>query len=47
MATIDQHSELYRAGSAELAQGVEGRADRSAGEKHVVDKNDDRVIDSA
>ena len=45
VAAVDQHGELDRAGAADLVEGVERGADRTAGEQHVVDQHDDLVVD--
>ena len=43
---VDQHGQTDRAGSAELGQRVERGADRPAVEQHVVDEDDDLVVDA-
>ena len=46
VAAVDQHGELHGAGPAEVAERVEGGADRAAGEEHVVDEDDDLAVDA-
>src|SRR5690606_227475 len=45
MSPIDQHGELDRARTAEVDERVERRPDRPAGVEHVVDEQDDAVVD--
>ncbi|ESU49622.1 hypothetical protein P376_2404 [Streptomyces sp. HCCB10043] len=45
MAAVDQDRELHRAGAADVAERVEGGADRAAGEEHVVDQDDQAALD--
>ena len=40
VAAVHQDGELDRAGPAQVVQGVQGGADRAAGEEHVVDEDD-------
>ncbi len=47
VAAVDQHGEAYGAGPAEVGQRVERGADRPPGEQHVVDQDDDLVVDAA
>ena len=46
MAAVDQDRQLHRSGPAEVAQGVEGRPDGAPGIEHVVDEDDDGVVDA-
>ena len=43
---VDQHREPNRLRPAEVVHGVEGGADRAAGEEHVVDEHDDLAVDA-
>ena len=43
VAPVDHDGQLDGPGAAEVAQGVEGGANRAAGEQHVVDQHDDRA----
>src|SRR5690348_9005713 len=38
VASVDEHREAYGAGPADVVHRVQGRADRPAGEEHVVDR---------
>ena len=45
VAAVDHHGELHRPGPAVGVEGVEGGADRAAGEEHVVDQHHDGAVD--
>ena len=45
MAAVDEHGEHHRLWTPEVDESVHRRADRAAGVEHVVDQNDDLVID--
>ena len=45
MATVDQDCEAYRAGTPVVDERVHRAADRSAGEKDIVDEHDDAAVD--
>ena len=47
VAAVDEHRQLHGAGPADVAQRVQGRAHRAAGVEHVVDEDDQRVVDAA
>ena len=42
---VDQHRQLHRVGSAQVAEGVSGGADGTAGKQHVVDQDDIGAVD--
>ncbi len=45
VAAVDEDRELHRARAADVAERVEGGADRAAGEEHVVDQDDQAALD--
>ena len=46
VAAVDEDREPHGAGPAELGERVEGGADRATGVEHVVDEDDDLVVDA-
>src|SRR5699024_2342780 len=44
--TVDQHGQLDACRSTEVAQRVEGRPDRAAGEQDIVHEDDRRVVET-
>lgn len=47
VTAVDQDRELNRARAAQVTQCVEGGADGAPGEEHIVDQDDERVLDTA
>lgn len=45
MAAITKHRQLHGAWATEINDGINGRADRAAGEKDVIDENNCLFID--
>jgi hypothetical protein len=45
MPAIDEDSQLYGAGSAEVDEGVHGGADTAAGIENVINKHDRLIVD--
>lgn len=46
MTPVDEDRELHRTGPADVAQGVEGGADRASREQDVVDEHDQPALDA-
>ena len=47
VTAVDEHRELHRCRAAEVAQRVEGGADGAPRIEDVIDKDDDRAVDTA
>ena len=47
MASVDEHGELDGPRSSHLAERIKSGTNRTAREQHVVDQDDDGVVDAA
>jgi hypothetical protein len=45
VAAVDEHGQSHRARTAQIGERVEGCADGAPGVEHVVDEDDDLVVD--